>query len=148
MKCSDISDGRFIAAVKTVIALRKMPASRSDVGAVLDGHPEWVGQPQAIDGESVSVPEKVIMAKARKMIRRKLLTGCWCGCRGDFEPVAAGRRGLRCTLEINDEIVDLTRPRYWVPEQKAAAPSAVRHWSGWQVLGATTDEIPPAFRRR
>lgn len=86
MKCSDIGADRFIAAVETVIALRELPASRWDVGAVLDGHPEWVGQPEAIDGGSASVPENLVRAKARKLIRRKLLTGCWCGCRGNFEP--------------------------------------------------------------
>jgi len=30
------------------------------------------------------VPEKVLMAKARKLIRRRQLEGCVCGCAGDF----------------------------------------------------------------
>lgn len=31
------------------------------------------------------VPPKVVLAKLRSMIKRKLLNGCTCGCRGDFE---------------------------------------------------------------
>lgn len=30
-------------------------------------------------------PAKVLNAKLRSMLRRGLITGCACGCRGDFE---------------------------------------------------------------
>ena len=30
------------------------------------------------------VPDKVVLAKMRKLIRRGLVDGCPCGCRGDF----------------------------------------------------------------
>lgn len=30
-------------------------------------------------------PEKLVLAKMRTLIRRKLVKGCDCGCRGDFE---------------------------------------------------------------
>lgn len=30
------------------------------------------------------IPEKVILAKVQKLIRRGKIQGCWCGCRGDF----------------------------------------------------------------
>lgn len=30
-------------------------------------------------------PEKVVLAKLRSLIKRGLLAGCACGCRGDFE---------------------------------------------------------------
>jgi hypothetical protein len=87
MKCANIGDERFVAAVRTVIKLRDSYwANRWDVAAVLDGHPEWVGCPEATDGESVQLPQNLIRAKARRLIRRKLLDGCACGCRGDFEP--------------------------------------------------------------
>ena len=29
-------------------------------------------------------PEKLVLAKMRQLIRRKLVDGCGCGCRGDF----------------------------------------------------------------
>lgn len=31
------------------------------------------------------IPRKVLLAKCKSMIRRGLLDGCPCGCRGDFE---------------------------------------------------------------
>lgn len=33
------------------------------------------------------LPEKLILSKMNNMIRRGLITGCTCGCRGDFELV-------------------------------------------------------------
>lgn len=36
------------------------------------------------------VPEKVVLAKARRLIQRGLMDGCFCGCRGDFEITAKG----------------------------------------------------------
>jgi hypothetical protein len=32
-------------------------------------------------------PRKVILAKCRSLIKRKIIDGCTCGCRGDFERV-------------------------------------------------------------
>ena len=32
----------------------------------------------------LGAPEKVVRAKARKLIRRGIIDGCACGCRGDF----------------------------------------------------------------
>ncbi len=40
-------------------------------------------------------PEEVILSKARRLIARGLLTGCDCGCRGDFELTEAGREAIR-----------------------------------------------------
>ena len=31
-----------------------------------------------------AVPPKVLLAKCRSLIKRKLIEGCACGCRGDF----------------------------------------------------------------
>jgi hypothetical protein len=38
---------------------------------------------------------EVALAKMRALIRRGLVDGCRCGCRGDFEITAAGRAVLR-----------------------------------------------------
>ena len=90
MKVADISDEAFLGAIRTVHRVRWdnrptwIGASIWDVTAVLDGHPEWCGKPEATDG-SVAIPEKVVRAKAKRLIRRGLVTGCTCGCRGDFE---------------------------------------------------------------
>lgn len=39
-------------------------------------------------------PYKVMLAKMSSLIRRGLVSGCDCGCRGDFELTAAGRSRL------------------------------------------------------
>ena len=35
--------------------------------------------------EKLNLPLKLVLAKLRKMIKRGLLNGCACGCRGDLE---------------------------------------------------------------
>lgn len=39
-------------------------------------------------------PDKVALAKMRGLMRRGLVTGCPCGCRGDFEITPKGRELL------------------------------------------------------
>ncbi len=34
--------------------------------------------------KKMGVPKKVILAKAKSLIRRGIIDGCACGCRGDF----------------------------------------------------------------
>jgi predicted transcriptional regulator len=38
--------------------------------------------------QRLGAPEKVVLAKARRLVRAGRLTGCTCGCRGDFAVVA------------------------------------------------------------
>lgn len=35
--------------------------------------------------DALGLPAKIVRAKAAALIRRKIITGCVCGCRGDFE---------------------------------------------------------------
>ena len=37
------------------------------------------------------LPDKLFRAKMAKLIKRGLLDGCTCGCRGDYELTEAGR---------------------------------------------------------
>ncbi|HEY1668488.1 MAG TPA: hypothetical protein VGG54_22585 [Trebonia sp.] len=53
-----------------------------------------------------------------------------------------------CVLEVDGVPVDPSVPRWFTAEPYTAEPGAPQDWSGWTDLGATTDEIPPAFRRR
>lgn len=46
-------------------------------------------------------PEKVVLAKARQLIRRGLIDGCGCGCRGDFEITPVGREFLAALKPYN-----------------------------------------------
>lgn len=70
MKASDITDAELLAAVRSVRGLRGVPhwSSLWDVQGAL---PQW--------------HKKVVLAKLRSAIRRGILRGCTCGCRGDFE---------------------------------------------------------------
>ena len=40
-------------------------------------------------------PVKLVLAKLRSLIRRGLITGCACGCRGDFEITDKGMKHCR-----------------------------------------------------
>lgn len=42
----------------------------------------WQGYENSIPANGF--PEKVLLAKLRAMIRKGLIDGCACGCRGDF----------------------------------------------------------------
>lgn len=64
MKAADIEDAAVLDAIRK--HMRPIGASRWDV------YPEF------------AFPEKIVRAKVDKMIRRGILTGCCCGCRGDF----------------------------------------------------------------
>jgi hypothetical protein len=39
-------------------------------------------------------PEKLVLGKMRMLMRRGLVTGCGCGCRGDFEITDRGQEEL------------------------------------------------------
>ena len=69
-KASDISDAEMLDAIRAVRGRHRVAqwATRWDVEEHLS---HW--------------PSKVVQAKARSMIRRKLIDGCGCGCRGDYE---------------------------------------------------------------
>jgi hypothetical protein len=51
-------------------------------------------------------PSEVILAKASALIRRGLLTGCDCGCRGDFELT---RAGAQLVLDTTGELFSITK---------------------------------------
>lgn len=92
MKAADITDEAFLAAIDEARRIRSaldsydwLTVARWDVAAVLAGHPEHVGT--ATDRNYPHMPPKVVLAKARKLINRKLMDGCPCGCRGDFERI-------------------------------------------------------------
>lgn len=104
MKAADITDEAFVEAVATVRAIRPsaLGASLWDVSAALDGRFDYVRAIAAARtrDECPAMPEpaiplKVVLAKARKLIRRGLLTGCACGCRGEFEVVDSAEEAER-----------------------------------------------------
>lgn len=80
MAAKDIPDVAFLAAV--------------DLPAVPGTGPYWATWNHIIPAFP-GVPVKVLRAKARKLIRRKLITGCDCGCTGQFQLTFDGRALLR-----------------------------------------------------
>ncbi len=52
------------------------------------------GLPTVLSGMPPGTPPKVALAKMRSLVRRKLVSGCPCGCRGDFAITRAGRAYL------------------------------------------------------
>lgn len=68
MQAKDIPDDDFLAFIAERGAGK--PAGWVHTWDLAEGWPD--------------VPPKVLLAKARQLIKRNLLGGCGCGCRGDF----------------------------------------------------------------
>jgi hypothetical protein len=70
LQAKDISTDEFLAAVTLNRTERwGAPAVEWDVAVILQK------------------PQKVVRAKAAKLIKQGVITGCACGCRGDYEVV-------------------------------------------------------------
>ncbi len=55
---------------------------------------EGYSMPTVADAMPPGTPPKVQLAKMAALMRRGLVTGCDCGCRGDFELSAKGLQEL------------------------------------------------------
>lgn len=58
-------------------------AMRWNVRAVLAGYPNEVAD-GCVTGDYPNMPEKVVMAKFKRLKRSGLVSGCTCWCRGDW----------------------------------------------------------------
>lgn len=77
VQAKNIPDGTALAMVRELAAQAQSSASLDDLAGVL-GYP-W----------------KVVAAKCRALVKRGLLDGCACGCRGDFTVTPAGAEMLK-----------------------------------------------------
>lgn len=59
------------------------------------------------------IPEKVIIAKLRNLIRKGFVEGCVCGCRGDFHLTNKGKTQLR-EFRLEQSSSSLIRPDFLV----------------------------------
>ena len=75
MQAKDIDDIDFLKAVD---ALSRTQPNTSYLGDWM--LPRWVMRYEL----EYFGPERVVLAKAKKLMNRGLLDGCPCGCRGDF----------------------------------------------------------------
>lgn len=93
MQCKDIPDAPILRFLAT------LPVQRVDP----DGH-TWMTQwatstPGYENSVTLAMPDgtpgKMVTSKMRQLIKRGLVQGCTCGCRGDFELTAKGREWLK-----------------------------------------------------
>ncbi|MBV1940841.1 hypothetical protein KUF83_30365 [Streptomyces sp. BV286] len=75
MQCKDIPDEAMCDAVRRV-----PPPSRPGAAP---WRMAWDVQ-AALEAEIGPVPDKLFLAKIRKLFAKRLLGGCDCGCRGDY----------------------------------------------------------------
>lgn len=168
VKAADITDEAFVDAIHTVETLRpRAMVSRWDVGYVLGGqrgYVEAVGAVEAADDRGTPtgppavyppmpepvIPEKIVLAKARKLIRRGVIDGCACGCRGDFEipapkPPDSGKTGatydLLCLGCGNDKVISFgsaeERNRWAGKHRKRTGHD--HFWAGMRLERGTID---------
>lgn len=89
MQCKDIPEEpvlRFLAG-----PYEGWPAPGSGTWFDFDGNPP---PNSVLHAMPAGTPPKLARAKMGQMIRKGLVAGCYCGCRGDFEITAAGREAL------------------------------------------------------
>jgi hypothetical protein len=72
MQAKDITDATMLDALSKARGLH--------------GVPEWSSL-WDVQKALPDVPPKVVLAKLRSMVKRNIIDGCTCGCRGDFELV-------------------------------------------------------------
>lgn len=72
--------------------IKSVQAKHIDEGAVLRAvEPSRWGIATWELAERLGFPEKVVLAKMRSMVKRGLVDGCTCGCRGGFALTEAGK---------------------------------------------------------
>lgn len=70
MQAKDVSDARMLETLASVRGRH--------------GVPRWSSWFDVRD-RMPDVPPKVALAKLKSMVKRGVIKGCTCGCRGDFE---------------------------------------------------------------
>lgn len=71
--CKDIPERDFLKAVELI----------------REAQGYWVNRIEL--AEFLNIKPKIVLAKAHKLIKRELLDGYDCGCRGDFEVTSKGK---------------------------------------------------------
>ncbi|MGW0562881.1 hypothetical protein ACWDZ4_20235 [Streptomyces sp. NPDC003016] len=76
MQCKDIPDDALCEAVRSTPARHPSPDT-------VPWRMSWDVQ-AALEATMGPVPERLFLAKVRKLFAKGLLGGCDCGCRGDY----------------------------------------------------------------
>ena len=86
MQCKDIPDRPVLEF------LRDLPLRTGSTGTWFDYEPR--PENTVVHVMPDGTPQKLALAKMRMMVRRGVVSGCACGCRGDFELTVKGRQEL------------------------------------------------------
>ncbi len=78
VQAKNIADSTVIALVES--GMRSLGELQAALAAPRHGEDCWDCTP--------AFPPKVVQAKLRAMVKRGVLSGCACGCRGDFQLAA------------------------------------------------------------
>lgn len=92
-QCKDIPDGpilEFLASHKGRWCHWFAIGSTNDTRSVVRAMP-------------AGTPGKLVLAKMRMLIRRGVVKGCPCGCRGDFEITPKGEQEILQKVKDKDE---------------------------------------------
>jgi len=94
MKFSDIDDQSILVAIAhrqsysslgmQLFDLAGVMWENADYGLGLVGCDDYKVMEHSDYGKSPTLPFNLVKAKMRKLIKRGLVNGCACGCRGDF----------------------------------------------------------------
>ena len=90
-QAKDIDDRFFLACVEWAGRQESLPPYAA---TKWDHFPHWVFT-WNLERLIPMLPPEVILAKARALLKRGLLDGCGCGCRGNFELTDQGRAFLK-----------------------------------------------------
>jgi len=80
MQCKDILDAPILEFLESLEGESSGSAIPADDDSVCKAFP---------DGDAT--PRKLVLAKMKSLIKNGLVSGCACGCRGDFTLTDAGR---------------------------------------------------------
>lgn len=92
MQAKDIPDALVIAIVRDLGWYKRATCRFRDLWWSY-----WWDVQLTLEHYLPGVPAKVLEAKLRRLIARGLLTGCPCGCRGDYAPTAWGENVAEAT---------------------------------------------------
>jgi hypothetical protein len=100
MQCKDIPD-RPILEFLAKLSREEIESQYETEGGTVTWRPTtgciWSGPAHSVGNgmpEAARDQDNLLLAKMRSLLKRGLVDGCCCGCRGDFELTAKGRAAL------------------------------------------------------
>lgn len=96
-QAKDIDDAFFLRCVDWARWQSDPPVPWGTSGVDFTNFPHWVFTWNLVC-LMPAFEERLLVAKAAQLIKRGLLDGCACGCRGDFELTGAGEEALGAEL--------------------------------------------------